>query len=106
MFVVIVVDEGRSALVSAVGSSAEVGDFIADGFVIGAFRLGRPDIIGGGRSNPSAALRVSCRAKSEACHHSRNLRAKMEVGRRILRLERRRGNMVVIKIRGWKILLD
>lgn len=47
--------------------------------------------MGGGRSRPSAALRESWRAKSDACHHSRNLSAKMEVGRRILRLERRRG---------------
>ena len=52
---------------------------------------GRPEIVGGGRSSPSAALRVSCRAKSEACHHSRNFKAKMEVGRRILRLDRSRG---------------
>ena len=51
----------------------------------------RPDTIGGGSSRPSAALRESWRAKSDACHHSRNFRAKMEVGRRIFRLERRRG---------------
>lgn len=46
---------------------------------------------GGGRLRPSAVLRDSCRAKSEACHHSRNLRANIEVGRRILRLESNRG---------------
>lgn len=51
----------------------------------------RPETMGGGSSRPSAALRESWRAKSEACHHSRNLRAKMEAGRRILRLESRRG---------------
>lgn len=50
----------------------------------------RPEITGGGRSSPSVALRLSCRAKSEACHHSRNFRAKMLVGRRNLRLDRRR----------------
>lgn len=53
--------------------------------------VGSPEMIGGERSRPSAALRESWRAKSEACHHSRNLSAKMDVGRRILRLERRRG---------------
>ena len=41
----------------------------------------RPDVTGGGSSIPSAALRDSCRAKSDACHHSRNLSAKMEAGR-------------------------
>ncbi len=51
----------------------------------------RPDTMGGGNSRPSAALRESWRAKSEACHHSRNLRAKMEAGRRILRLDSKRG---------------
>jgi len=65
---------------------------------------GRPDIMGGGSSSPSAALRESCRAKSEACHHSRNFRAKMEVGRRILRLERRRGMMSAVIVRGFKRL--
>ena len=57
----------------------------------GAALLGRPEMMGGGRSRPSAALRESWRAKSEACHHSRNLSAKMEVGRRIFRLDSRRG---------------
>lgn len=65
---------------------------------------GRPDMIGGGSSSPSAALRESCRAKSEACHHSRNLSAKMEVGRRILRLDSRRGMMSAVIVRGWKRL--
>ena len=52
---------------------------------------GRPVMIGGGRSRPSVAFLESCLAKSEACHHSRNLRANSEVGRRILRLDRSRG---------------
>ncbi len=52
---------------------------------------GRPEMIGGGSSSPSAALRESWRAKSDACHHSRNLSAKMEVGRRIFKLESNRG---------------
>ena len=64
---------------------------------------GRPDIRGGGRSRPSTALRESWWAKSEACHHSRNLRAKMEVGRRILRLERRRRYAFVKRMRGLKM---
>lgn len=53
--------------------------------------LGIPETIGGGRSNPSVAFLVSCRAKSEACHHSRNFRAKMEAGRRNRNEERARG---------------
>ena len=67
--------------------------------------VGSPDIMGGGRSSPSAAFRESCVAKSEACHHSRNLRAKMEVGRRILRLDRMRGKIVVARVRGLYKLL-
>ncbi len=55
---------------------------------------GRSEVTGGGKSSPSAAFRDSCRAKSEACHHSKNLRAKMDVGRRILREVRRRGYTV------------
>ena len=53
--------------------------------------LGRPEVVGGGSSRPSFARRESWRAKSELCHHSRNLSAKIEVGSRIFRLERRRG---------------
>jgi hypothetical protein len=65
---------------------------------------GRPEMIGGGRSRPSVAFLESCLAKSEACHHSRNLRAKIEVGRRILRLDRSRGYTTVVKVRGLKML--
>ena len=46
---------------------------------------------GGGRSSPSVAFLESCLAKSDACHHSKNLSANIEVGRRILRLDKRRG---------------
>ena len=53
--------------------------------------VGRPEITGGGKSRPSAAFLESWRAKSDACHHSRNLRAKIDVGRSVLRLERSRG---------------
>ena len=52
---------------------------------------GKDGRIGGGSSMFSAAFRDSWRAKSDACHHSRNLSAKMEVGSRILRLLRSRG---------------
>lgn len=38
---------------------------------------------GGGSSIDAAVLAESCLAKSDACHHSRNLRKNMEVGRRI-----------------------
>lgn len=52
---------------------------------------GRPEMTGGGTSRPSAAFLESWRAKSDACHHSRNFKAKIDVGRSILRLERSRG---------------
>ena len=52
---------------------------------------GRPEMTGGGKLRPSAAFLESCRAKSDACHHSRNFKAKIAVGRSILRLERSRG---------------
>ena len=58
--------------------------------------------MGGGRSRPSAAFRESCRAKSDACHHSKNFRAKMDVGRRILRLESKRGMIAVARVCGLK----
>ena len=73
----------------------DVGDTV--GFLGG---FGRPEMIGGGRVSPSAAFRESCRAKSEACHHSRNLRAKMAVGRRIRRIENRWGRIVGANVRG------
>lgn len=53
--------------------------------------VGRPEMTGGGMSRPSAAFLESWREKSDACHHSRNFKAKIEVGRSILRLARRRG---------------
>lgn len=63
-------------------------DFEGDRFDLGVLR---PEMRGGGRSRSSEVLRDSCLAKSEACHHSRNLRANIVVGRRILRLESNRG---------------
>lgn len=71
---------------------------------MGLFPINMPDTIGGGRSSPSAALRDNCLAKSEACHHSRNLRAKIEVGRRSRRLESKRGYMTGAKVAGFQIL--
>ena len=65
---------------------------------------GKPDMTGGGRSRPSAAFLDNCRAKSEACHHSRNFRANMEVGRSSLRLERTRGYTIFVKLAGLYIL--
>lgn len=67
---------------------------------------GRPVTIGGGNSSPSAAFRESCRAKSEACHHSRNLRANMEVGRRMLREESNRGPTTWVIVLGLNMLVD
>lgn len=57
-----------------------------------ADEVGRgPEMTGGGNSSDSVALRDSWREKSEACHHSRNLRRKTLVGRRRRREDRRRG---------------
>jgi hypothetical protein len=81
---------GASVLESAVGLDV-AGLEVVDGLELGFESEERPEITGGGSSSPSVALRLSCRAKSEACHHSRNFRAKMLVGRRNLRLDRRRG---------------
>lgn len=62
-----------------------------EGVVGAAGVFGIPEMVGAGNSSPSAAFRDNCRAKSDACHHSRNFSAKIEVGRRIFRLESRRG---------------
>ena len=78
--------------------------FVLLGEVVDDFLGGIPEMIGGGRSRPSTALRDSCRAKSDACHHSRNFRANMEVGRRSLRLERRRGKMIDVNVAGFHTL--
>ncbi len=87
---------GSDGVVVMVGTFVFLPAKVVDVDVIGR---GRPDIIGGGNSNPSAALRLSCRAKSDACHHSRNFSAKIEVGRTNLRLDSSRGYIV----RGWNI---
>ena len=65
--------------------------------------VGRLGSIGGGRSMFSAALRESWRAKSEAYHHSKNLRAKMLVGSSILKELSKRGLTVRAMFLGEKM---
>ena len=84
--------ERETVLVVIVFGSGTLGSWVSGVVALRSKgREGSPEMMGGGRLRPSAALRESCRAKSEACHHSRNLRANIEVGRRILRLERTPG---------------
>ena len=71
-----------------VGAVSALGTLVGVDWGLG---FGRPDMKGGGSSSPSVAFFDNCRAKSDACHHSRNLSANMEVGRRIFRLESSRG---------------
>lgn len=96
---------------SSFSSFSSVGDFSSvegvanvtpdlEGAVAAAGAFGIPEMVGAGNSSPSAALRDSCLAKSDACHHSKNLRAKIEVGRRILRLESKRGYTVCVNVLG------
>lgn len=59
--------------------------------------------MGGGSSIFSAAFLESCRAKSEACHHSRNLSANILVGSSIRRLDNNRGYTVLAIFLGLKI---
>lgn len=87
-----------------VGDLERLRGFAFPGLGGGCCLTGMPDTIGGGRSSPSAAFRDSCRAKSEACHHSRNLSANMEVGRRSRRLDSRRGYMMVVNVVGFQTL--
>lgn len=49
-------------------------------------REDKPDMTGGGSSIPSAAFLDNCLAKSDACHHSKNLSANILVGSSIFRL--------------------
>ena len=55
-------------------------------FLIWVFKV-IPEITGGGSSSPSAAFLLNCLEKSLACHHSKNFRAKILVGSKILRLD-------------------
>ena len=82
----------RETVFVELGSDERAEEDVEDfGFNEGGGFVGRPEMVGGGRLRPSAALRESCRAKSDACHHSRNLSAKIEVGSRIFRLDNKRG---------------
>ena len=60
---------------------------------------GSPVITGGGSSRPSFAFRDSWRAKSDACHHSKNLSANIDVGNRIFSDVASRGPMTWVMIR-------
>lgn len=65
-------------------SSGEVGDAVSgfdeDAGLEGVVAEGVYEMIGGGSSNPSVAFLDNCLAKSLACHHSKNLSAKILVG--------------------------
>ena len=84
-------EERETVFVGAAKGECDLETFLDSIVLREAFFGGKPEMTGGGMSRPSVAFLESCRAKSEACHHSRNLRANIEVGKRILRLERRRG---------------
>jgi hypothetical protein len=71
-----------------------VGDFVVDEVLA-------PAMMGGGNSNPSWVFRESCRAKSELCHHSRNLSAKIDVGRSNLKLDKSWGYSTLARILGF-----
>ena len=92
------VNIGRSDVDDIDGFSISrlLGSFSFAALVAGAFFLcaagpnladrdERPEITGGGNSMPSAAFFDNCLAKSDACHHSRNFRAKILVGKRIFK---------------------
>ena len=65
---------------------------------------GKPEMTGGGKSSPSVAFFDSCRAKSDACHHSRNFSANIDAGRRSFRLDSSFGYMTEVKVAGLKML--
>ena len=90
-------EEIGGSISEALSEDEDEGRFIVgSGFsgVESCFLMKRVDVdvgrelgtIGGGNSMFSAAFCESCRAKSEACHHSKNFSAKMLVGSNILRL--------------------
>lgn len=68
-------DDGCCCCCFSVAAAAAAAFRFSEGGVI-------PAATGAGRSRTSVALRASWREKSLACHHSRNLRAKMEAGRK------------------------
>ena len=64
-----------------------------------------PATIGGGKFKFSVAFLESCVAKSEACHHSRNLSAKIEVGSRSRSAESSFGMTTVAIATGLNMLV-
>lgn len=94
-------DMGGDAVTKLAFSSTVRGAFVSEE---GDRRAGSPEMTGGGSSSPSDAFRESCRAKSEACHHSRNFRANIEVGSSILREESKCGTAIRVNVRGLKML--
>jgi len=77
--------------------------WVSDLGFVAFVEAGSPEMIGGGSSKPSFAFLDICRAKSDACHHSRNLRAKIDVGSRIFRLDSSRGYTVCVIVLGLKM---
>ena len=101
---------GASLLVMLSGSASKGVDDDGDGGCLGFGAAGggggRPEIMGGGSSSPSITLRDNWRAKSDACHHSRNLSAKIDVGRRNRSEDRSCGYIEVVNVLGLKIEID
>lgn len=98
---VVIVEEGEGegdwAVFAGVPRETEflVVDMVSLGLITFCWR---PEMIGGGRSRPSVALRESCLAKSEACHHSRNLSRKIDVGRASFNPEKTFGKIILLTI--------
>jgi hypothetical protein len=53
---------------------------------------------GGGSSIEAEVFAANWRAKSDACHHSKNLRKNIDVGRRILSESKSRGRAIRVKV--------
>ena len=66
---------------------------------------GTPSIVGGGNSSPSLAFLLNCLEKSELCHHSKNLSAKMLVGSNNFNAVTTLGCKALDIVLGEKILL-
>ena len=101
-----VVDEiGAGAFFSSVAAfSADFFSESATAFL--RVPLIRPEIIGGGSSRPSAAFRDSCLAKSDACHHSRNFSANIDVGSKNRREDRSLGPTTCVIVLALNMLFD
>ena len=64
-----------------------------------------PATTGGGKFRFSVAFLESCVAKSEACHHSRNLSAKIDVGSNSLSADSNFGITTLAMATGLKMLV-